>query len=103
MPPAAVPRNGSNPLQAADGAQPPRAGDRNHQDPRRAPLANGGNGVTAESVAERPGWQDMTAVVNGTVLEMDDDVASRWGPRIVDYMLQVAEAVVGVRELDPAG
>jgi hypothetical protein len=27
------------------------------------------------------------------VVELDDDVASRWGPRIVDLLGQVSEAV----------
>ncbi len=60
-------------------------------------------GESFKTVRGRPGWQDMTAVVDGRVFEMDDDVASRWGPRIVDYMRQVAEAVVAVRELEPTG
>ena len=50
-------------------------------------------GESLETVAARPGWQDITAVANGDVFEMDDDVASRWGPRVVDYMRQVADAV----------
>jgi iron complex transport system substrate-binding protein len=50
-------------------------------------------GTTAESVAERPGWGDLTAVRTGSLIEVDDDVASRWGPRIVDYLEQVAAAV----------
>jgi iron complex transport system substrate-binding protein len=48
---------------------------------------------SAESVAARPGWQAIAAVANGGVVEMDDDIASRWGPRIVDYMRAVADAV----------
>jgi cobalamin transport system substrate-binding protein len=44
-------------------------------------------------VAARPGWGSIAAVANGGVVEMDDDVASRWGPRLVDYMRAVAEAV----------
>lgn len=48
---------------------------------------------TAATVAERPGWDVIAAVQNGNVIEMDDDVASRWGPRIVDYLDQVATAV----------
>ena len=36
------------------------------------------------SVAARPGWDHLKAVVNGGVVELDDDVASRWGPRIVE-------------------
>ena len=36
---------------------------------------------------------ERRAVVNGNVIPMDDDVASRWGPRIVDYIEQVGAAV----------
>jgi iron complex transport system substrate-binding protein len=50
-------------------------------------------GESAETVAARPGWQAIAAVTNGGVVEMDDDIASRWGPRIVDYMREVADAV----------
>jgi iron complex transport system substrate-binding protein len=50
-------------------------------------------GESAETVAARPGWADMTAVTTGAVVELDDDVASRWGPRIVDLLGQVSEAV----------
>ena len=60
-------------------------------------------GESLETVAARPGWQDITAVANGDVFEMDDDVASRWGPRVVDYMRQVADAVNQVASAAPAG
>jgi iron complex transport system substrate-binding protein len=50
-------------------------------------------GETPETVAARPGWDAMSAVKNGNVIPMDDDIASRWGPRIVDYMEQVGAAV----------
>ena len=50
-------------------------------------------GETAESVAARDGWGALTAVQTGSVIEMNDDVASRWGPRTVDYLEQVAAAV----------
>jgi iron complex transport system substrate-binding protein len=50
-------------------------------------------GESARTVAARPGWQAISAVANGAVVEMDDDIASRWGPRIVDYMRKVADAV----------
>ena len=49
--------------------------------------------VTAESVGEREGFGTIAAVQDGTVIELDDDVASRWGPRIVDYVEAVSEAV----------
>lgn len=48
---------------------------------------------TAETVAARDGWGAIAAVVNGNVIEMDDDIASRWGPRVVDYLAEVSAAV----------
>jgi iron complex transport system substrate-binding protein len=50
-------------------------------------------GQTAAKVAKRAGWQDLTAVADGHVVELDDDVASRWGPRIADLLQQVGDAV----------
>ena len=49
--------------------------------------------ATAATVAARPGWSGLAAVMGANVVELDDDVASRWGPRIVDYLEQVAAAV----------
>jgi len=46
-------------------------------------------------VAERPGWGTLDAVTGGRVVELDDDVASRWGPRLVVLMTTVTEAVYG--------
>jgi iron complex transport system substrate-binding protein len=60
-------------------------------------------GETAATVAARPGWDVLSAVQNGGVIEMDDDIASRWGPRIVDYIEQVGTAVAAAAELQPAG
>jgi iron complex transport system substrate-binding protein len=50
-------------------------------------------GETADTVSSRPGWAAMSAVQAGRILEMDDDIASRWGPRIVEYFAAVAAAV----------
>lgn len=50
-------------------------------------------GETAATFGARDGYGDMAAVVNGNVIEMNDDIASRWGPRIVDYIEAVAVAV----------
>jgi iron complex transport system substrate-binding protein len=50
-------------------------------------------GESGETVAARDGWGAITAVVDGNVIEMDDDVASRWGPRVVDYLAAVSAAV----------
>lgn len=51
-------------------------------------------GQTALTVAERPGWAALTAVQTGAVVELSDDVASRWGPRVVDFLRTVADSVV---------
>ncbi|WP_010542259.1 ABC transporter substrate-binding protein [Dietzia alimentaria] len=51
-------------------------------------------GATPETVAERPGWDGLTAVREGRVHLVDEDLASRWGPRVVDFMREVA-AIVG--------
>ena len=45
----------------------------------------------AAAVAARPGWSGMKAVTNGHVVELSDDVASRWGPRIVELVRAVSE------------
>ncbi|HWM20467.1 MAG TPA: ABC transporter substrate-binding protein [Ilumatobacteraceae bacterium] len=60
-------------------------------------------GETAESVAGRDGWGELSAVTTGGVVEMDDDIASRWGPRVVDYLQQASEAVNLVVATQPAG
>jgi iron complex transport system substrate-binding protein len=57
-------------------------------------------GQSATTVAARDGWGDLTAVRTGGVVELDDDVASRWGPRVVDFLKTVAAKV---EALDPAG
>jgi iron complex transport system substrate-binding protein len=50
-------------------------------------------GQSARTVAARDGWDQLTAVRTGGVVELDDDVASRWGPRVVDFLKTVAAKV----------
>jgi iron complex transport system substrate-binding protein len=50
-------------------------------------------GQSARTVAARDGWDQITAVKTGGVVELDDDVASRWGPRVVDFLKVVAAKV----------
>lgn len=50
-------------------------------------------GQTPETVAARPGWGELGAVRSGNVFPLDDDIASRWGPRVVDFLESVAAAV----------
>jgi len=51
---------------------------------------------SARTVAARDGWDKLTAVRTGGVVELDDDVASRWGPRVVDFLKVVAAKVQAV-------
>jgi iron complex transport system substrate-binding protein len=51
-------------------------------------------GQSATSVAARPGWSQVTAVKTpGGVVGLDDDIASRWGPRVVDLQRSIVDAV----------
>ncbi len=46
----------------------------------------------ATTFAARPGFADMAAVRNGNVVVVDEDMASRWGPRTVDFLRSIIEA-----------
>lgn len=50
-------------------------------------------GESAATVKARDGWGGIAAVKNGHVIELDDDVVSRWGPRIPDFLRDVVDAV----------
>jgi iron complex transport system substrate-binding protein len=53
---------------------------------------------TPERVSNRPGWDRITAVERDAVFDVGDDISSRWGPRIVDFL----QIVVGaIREKGP--
>jgi iron complex transport system substrate-binding protein len=45
------------------------------------------------TVAARPGWSSIAAVKTGQVIGVDDDIASRWGPRVVDFLSALAPHV----------
>ena len=47
-------------------------------------------GQSAKTVAARAGWKQVRAVKDGAVVPLDDDVASRWGPRVVDFLRVIA-------------
>lgn len=53
-------------------------------------LGDAAYGVTAATVAKRPGWSSMAAVKAHHVFAFNDDLASRPGPRIVDGLEQLA-------------
>lgn len=55
-------------------------------------FADGGaGGVTADAIAARPGWDQLTAVQQDRIVEVDPDIASRWGPRVVDFLRIIIE------------
>lgn len=51
------------------------------------------------AVAARPGWSGIAAVRSRQVVNVDDDIASRWGPRVIDFMRAIAPHV---QELEKA-
>ena len=50
-------------------------------------------GQTAAVVAARPGWSAIPAVQDQEVIGLNDDIASRWGPRLPQLVAQIAQAV----------
>ena len=54
-------------------------------------------GQKASTVAARPGWGTIAAVKTGSIVRIDDSVASRWGPRLVDFFRAVSRAVARLR------
>ena len=53
-------------------------------------------GQNAQTVAARAGWDQLTAVQTGRVVELDDDIASRWGPRLVDFIAAISDVLVSI-------
>ncbi len=45
------------------------------------------------TVLQRPGWSTIPAVRRGAVAVIDDSIASRWGPRLVNFVRAVASAL----------
>jgi iron complex transport system substrate-binding protein len=54
-------------------------------------------GQSARTVAARPGWRSISAVRTGTIVRIDDSIASRWGPRIVNLVRAVAAALAHLK------
>ena len=49
---------------------------------------------TAQTVASRPGWSRIAAVRSGSIVRLDDSIASRWGPRLVNLVRAVGTALL---------
>ncbi|WP_433231781.1 ABC transporter substrate-binding protein [Actinomadura formosensis] len=54
-------------------------------------------GQGAAALAKRPGWSGLDAVKNENVVELDDDIASRWGPRLPQFVKAIGDAVQKVQ------
>ena len=52
---------------------------------------------SGSTVAGRPGWSRMAAVKSKHIVMLNDDIASRWGPRVVDLLRAVLAAIRGGR------
>lgn len=50
-------------------------------------------GQTVAVVDKRPGWSVIPAVKDGEVVGLNDDIASRWGPRLPQLVDEIAQAV----------
>ena len=53
-------------------------------------------GQDAQTVAARPGWDQLTAVQTGRIVELNDDIVSRWGPRLVDFIAAISDVLVSI-------
>ena len=53
-------------------------------------------GQNAQTVAARPGWDQLSAVRTGRVVELNDDVVSRWGPRLVGFIAAISGVLVSI-------
>ena len=55
-------------------------------------------GQKASTVASRPGWDRISAVRTGSIVRIDDSIASRWGPRLVNSFRAMSSALARLRQ-----
>lgn len=55
-------------------------------------------GTSADSIVERPGWDELRAVRNGYLFEVDDDISSRWGPRLIEFVRLIGQTLQTLSE-----
>ena len=63
--------------------------------PGRQREADGGQ--TPGIVARRPGWAGIPAVADHDIFGLNDDIASRWGPRLPSLVNEIANALATVK------
>lgn len=62
-----------------------------------------GEGPTpVEEILSRPGWENITAVKNGSILNLQDNALTRPGPRLVDGTVMLNDFVAEQNALDDA-
>ena len=54
-------------------------------------------GQKISTVSARPAWDKINAVKTGSIVRIDDSVASRWGPRLVNLFQAVSTAIARLR------
>ena len=55
-------------------------------------------GEKPSTVAARPGWDRISAVRTGSIVRVHDSIASRWGPRLVDFFRAMSAAIARLRQ-----
>jgi len=60
------------------------------RDPQVILLGDAAYGITPESIQERSGWSNLSAVIDDRIYTFDDNLVSRPGPRLVDGLEQLA-------------
>ena len=55
-------------------------------------------GTSVDSISERPGWDQLQAVRNGYLFEVDDDISSRWGPRLIEFVRLIGQTLQTLSE-----
>jgi iron complex transport system substrate-binding protein len=60
-------------------------------DPNFIILGDAKWGTTPESIAQRAGWANLSAIKSGQVVPFNDDLVSRPGPRMVDGLEELAK------------
>ena len=55
-------------------------------------------GQRPSTVAARPGWDRISAVRTGSIVRVHDSIASRWGPRLVDFFRAMSSALARLRQ-----
>ncbi len=87
-------RAGCDPVtKDAKSAYPEWSADRLIQDDPEVYLVGSAPGVSAAAIAKRPGFGSIGAVKDGKVFVIDSDLVTRNGPRIVDGLSALANAL----------